>query len=165
MNRAERRRNAKIGMPIATQPKLVVSGYVDHVTGKKYTDINAYLEDMEKTIAQEASEIAADIMYDCENYIAFANIIILLFAVKKAVGNLKTVQKSFQKIIDSYNEASDYVDKKGIKEAYAELKSDFGIDMDFEDFDINLPFDEDEQYKRLWFRLEKKGLIKVEVNK
>ena len=121
-------------------------------------EYNDYLDDMERTMATQAANVAADMMFDCENYICFANIIIMLYAVKKAVGSLKTVQKSYQKIIESYNDASDYVDKVGIKKAYEEFKSDFGIDMDFEDFDINLPFDNEEHYKRLGFKLQEIGV-------
>lgn len=161
MNRAERRRNAKLGMPVAVQPRLVASGYVDHATGKKYADVNDYLDDMEKTMASQAARIAADIMYHCENYICFANIIIMLIAMKMAVGNLKTVQKSYQKIIDNYNVASEYVDKIGIREAYNELKRDYDIDMEFDDFDINLPFEDEEHYKQLHFKLhEREGIQK-----
>ena len=158
MNRAERRRMKKEGMPVATQPRLVMTGYVDDVTGKKYANINDYLNDMEKIMAEQAANVAAEIMYSCENYICFANIIIMLLAVKMTVGNLKTVQRSYQKIIENFNNASEYMDKIGIRNAYEELKRDYGIDMEFEDFDINLPFDDEEHYNRLHFRLQEKGV-------
>lgn len=159
MNRAERRRQAKqvargeITTTYAPSMGLVGS-YYNRFTGNKFTNVNDYLDDMEGVIAKQASEVTASMLWDTENYIAAANIIIMLHAVNLAVGNLKTVQKSFQKIMNCYNAASDYVDKVGIREAYEDLHKNYGLEFEFADCDISQIWDDEEIKKRLQFRLD-----------
>lgn len=101
----------------------------------------------------EAAKLNQEMLYDAEDYMAIANIIIFLYSVKKTFGNLKTVQKGLQKLLDNYNEAAEYVDEIGIKQAYEELHNENGISLMFNDFDINTFFDNEKQYERLKIRV------------
>ncbi len=157
MNRAERRRLAREAdkKPIEERYKLVPVGYVNSVTGKRFSNVNDYINDCEKMIyndltdafVRESGAVVSDLLYRAENYIAVANILIMLNAIESVVGNLKTVQKSYQKILEAYNKASEHVDTVGIRCAYEELARDYGIEMEFTDFDLNELWD-DESLKR-----------------
>ena len=154
MNRKQRRDYAKqvargeIGIVEQPKTKLIVSELVDY-KGRRYTDINKYLEVMEKATADQCARISWDILHDTEIYICVANILTMLLAIEKAIGNLKTVQNSYQKILDCYNECSDYVDYHGIRETYEELKRDYGISLNFDDCDLKVIQNaEEEVHKR-----------------
>lgn len=157
MNRAERRRQAREAQkkPIEDRYKLVPVGYINRETGKRFTDINEYIDDIEKCIYKDLSdefvkysgEVIRDLLYGAENYIAVANIMIMLYAIKFAVGNLKSVQQSYQSILRAYNRASEYVDGIGIREAYEEMRKDYNIEFEFSDFDLNDLWD-DEMLRR-----------------
>ena len=159
MNRAERRRAAREAekKPIEERYKLVPVGYVNPVTGKKFTNVNDYINDCERLIyddltnafVKKSGELISELLYKAENYIAVANILIMLNAIKSVVGNLKTVQKSYQKILEAYNDASDHVDMIGIREAYNEFARDHGIEFEFADFDLNELFDDEMLKKKI----------------
>ena len=158
MNRADRRRYAKevakgnIGLSAEPRSKLMPSEIVG-ANGKHYTNVKDYLEyaedELAKDISKKCSEICSQMLYETETYIGVAEVLIMLVAVEKAVGNLKTVQKSFQKIIDNINDAADCVDSMGIRNTYEVLKEKYGINLEFQDVDLNWVDDDGaEVYKR-----------------
>ena len=158
MNRQERRRMAKEVakgniQPCKPQSKLVVPAELIDGNGKRYHSVMDYLDAMEKEIAQQCGNIAAQMLYDTEIYIAVSNIIMMLYATEKAVGNLKTVQKSYQKIIDNFNEASEWVDKVGIRKAYEEFRDKYGLQLEFDDADLDWISDQGETIRKK-FRLK-----------
>ena len=76
-------------------------------------------------------------LYDAEDYVAAANIIITLVAMKRAFGDLKTLPRRVDKFLEEYNTASEYVEEKGVVEAYKELSDEFNFIFSFnDDFDI-----------------------------
>ena len=159
MNRAERRRQAKQvakgELSVNYSPQLgLVGKYYSPYTKKKYDNLHDYIDDVEGVIARQAGEVTTEMLWNTETYMCAANIIIMLHAVNLAVGSLKTVQKSMQKIVNCYNAAAEYVDKTGIREAYEDLHNNYGVDIEFEDCDINTIFDDEEIAKRLRFRLD-----------
>lgn len=162
MNRQERRQlkkekkyNGSIGFN--NNKVAIPTGYIDHPTGKKFKTVDEYLDFMERELAQRASDIASKMLWDTEVYIGVANIIAMLYAVKMTVGDLKTVQKNYQKIIDNFNSAMDYVDKIGIRKAYEEFASDYGIQLEFDDCDMNWIDDNEEEIrKRFGLRIGEK---------
>ena len=159
MNRAERRRQAKavangsLVIDTSPRPQLVATHYVNPRTGKRYKTIDEYLEAMEAETAQQCSDICAQMLCETEDYIAMANILIFLYAIKATVGNLKTVQKSYQKILEAYNEASEYVDRIGLKQAYEDFKAEYGINFEFYESDIGMIFDSEEIHRRLKLKI------------
>lgn len=106
-------------------------------------------------ISLEAAKVAQELLYDAEDYIAVANIIIFLYSVEKTFGNLKTVQKNYQKLLDNYNEAADHVDELGVMEAYKQLHDKYGISIAFNDFDLNTILDNQEMFDKLKIRISK----------
>lgn len=159
MNRSQRRKYAKevqrgtIGIIEKPKSQLVPTELIGY-NGKRYKRLEDYLTDHEKDTAKECGEIAAEMLYNTEVYMGVANIMIMLTAIRMTVGNLKTVQKSYQKIIDTYNEASDYVDKLGVRGCYEELAKNYGISLEFDDCDLDWIHDEGEEiYKRFRVRI------------
>ena len=156
MNRAERRRAAKavakgeitISRP---QPKIIPTE-IRAANGKRYTDVEKYLNDMEMDVAKQVSDIASEKLYESEIYIAVANIITMLYAVDMVVGDLKTVQRSYQRIIGKINEASELIDQMGIREAYERFSEKYGVALNFDDCDLNWVYDNGEDFYRR-FRL------------
>ena len=153
MNRQERRQlkrdlkhNGSIGL--GTGKTVVQAGYIDHLTGEKFKTIDEYLDHMEINIAQQAGEVASEMLYDTEIYIAVANMIAMLYAVKMSVGELKTVQKNYQKIIDNFNSAMDLIDKNGIRKSYEEFAKEYGIHLEFDDCDMNWIEDKGESIRK-----------------
>jgi hypothetical protein len=89
-------------------------------------------------VTQNAANVMLEMLYEAEDYMAAANIIIMLVAMKKTFGDLKTLPKRFDKLLDEYNIAAEYVDEKGVYEAYKELSDEFNFIFDFDDgFDIS----------------------------
>jgi len=158
MNRAERRRTARqvargeIGVYEPPKKGLVATELVDY-EGKRYKSINEYLEAMETQVCSQVSEIASQMLYETEIYMGAANIITMILAMEMTVGNLKTVQKSYQKIVDNYNEASDKMDADGIRKTYERLHEQYGVFLDFDDCDINWVCDNGEEILKR-FRLK-----------
>lgn len=142
----EKRQNGLIGM--GNKAVMIPTGFIDHPTGKKFKTIDEYLDFMEQDIARRATDIASEMLWNTEVYISVANIIAMLYAVKMSVGELKTVQKNYQKIIDNFNNAMDYVDKTGIRKAYEEFASDYGIYLEFDDCDMDWVDDEGEAIRK-----------------
>ena len=149
MNRKYRREYAKqvargeisIGIP---QTKLVAKELVDY-NGKKYDNVADYIDVMEKDCAKRMSGIATEMLYDAEIYACAANILIMLIAMEMTIGELKTVQKSYQKIIDKYNEAAEYLETVGLKAAYEGFKKDYNIELEFNDCELGWLWDEGEK--------------------
>ena len=111
------------------------------------------LNNVISNISLEASKIAQEMLYDAEDYMAMYNIIIFLYLVEKRFGNLKTVQKGMKNLLNDYNDIADAVDEMGLKEAYERLHEKYGIELLFNDFDINKILDEKEIEKQLRMRI------------
>lgn len=163
MNRAERRRAARqvakgeINLTDTPRSKLMPSA-IKLADGRVFTDIEKYLEAMEDMVAKKAGDAAAQLLYDSEIYICAANMIIMLYAMKMTVGNLKTVQRKMNDIVGNYNAASNYVDRIGIRKAYEELNRDFGVKLEFDDVDLDWIWEKDSDIaKRFKLRIGEKG--------
>ena len=100
-------------------------------------EIQHRMNEFQDVMITRASRAACELAYDGEKYISIANILIMLYAMKMTVGELKTVQRSYQKILDNYNAAAEYVDRIGIRKAYEDFRQDYGIHLAFDDFDVN----------------------------
>ena len=89
-------------------------------------------------VSKNAAKVMLEMLYDAEDYVAAANIIITLVAMKRAFGDLKTLPRRVDKFLEEYNTASEYVEEKGVVEAYKELSDEFNFIFSFnDDFDIH----------------------------
>lgn len=122
--------------------------------GSRYKSTEDWLEDMQRDTAAKASEIASNLLYEAEVYMSVANILAMLKATEMTVGNLKTVQRSYQKILNRFNQAADYIDKKGIRNTYNEFHEKYGLELEFEDVDMDWVDDDGKEvYERLKIRI------------
>ena len=88
-------------------------------------------------VSKNAAKVMLEMLYDAEDYVAAANIIITLVAMKRTFGDLKTLPRRVDKFLEEYNTASEYVEEKGVVEAYKELSDEFNFIFSFnDDFDI-----------------------------
>lgn len=116
--------------------------YYDTSTGRWYSDVNQYIREevysrCEEVMKNRVMPEIGKMLAEGESYIAVINIMIMLVAIERTVGSLKTVQKSYQKILDAYNDALDYVDQNGAKEVYEEFHNRYGIAIDFDEMDLS----------------------------
>lgn len=128
-----------------------MKGFAPYTIMPKPPAIN--LDQIIEKVSLEAAKVSQEILYDAEDYIAIANIIIFLYSVEKTFGNLKTVQKGYQKLLENYNDAAEEVDEMGLREAYNRLHEKYGIELLFNDFDINNILDEKATSEQLKIRL------------
>lgn len=66
-----------------------------------------------------------------EDYIAIINILIILYASKMAWG----YTEENKKLMENYKAARVYVDRVGAAAAYAQIKKEMDIEIEFEDLD------------------------------
>ncbi len=143
--RAEMRRKSKAESKLAKQISAIPydTGRMDafqisQTTGVKIQTIKAWCDDRVEEIWKDCIEQANDILYRAENYMALANVLMMLKAVSMTFGDLKTVQKGMNRLIKNLNPAMQEIDRIGVKAAYDQLMREYGIgELEFEDFDIN----------------------------
>ena len=136
MNRAERRRQAKelskSKMPLPLNVALPVERDAD-ITGQEAITLKTYLELKEKEIRENVTAAlmkeAQEKLTKAEDYIAIINILIVLYASKMAWG----YTEENKKLMDNYKAARVYVDRKGAAAAYAQIKKEMDIEIEFED--------------------------------
>lgn len=138
MNRAERRRQAKelskSKMPLPLNVALPVEGAAD-INGQEAVVLKTYLELKEKEIRENVTTAlmkeAQEKLTRAEDYIAIINILIILYASKMAWG----YTEENKKLMENYKAARVYVDRVGAAAAYAQIKKEMDIEIEFEDLD------------------------------
>ena len=135
MNRAERRRQAKelskSKMPLPLNVALPVEGAAD-ITGQEAVALKTYLELKEKEIRENVTAaLMKEALTRAEDYIAIINILIILYASKMAWG----YTEENKKLMENYKAARVYVDRVGAAAAYAQIKKEMDIEIEFEDLD------------------------------
>lgn len=138
MNRAERRRQAKelskSKMPLPLNVALPVEGAAD-ITGQEAVVLKTYLELKEKEIRENVTAAlmkeAQEKLTRAEDYIAIINILIILYASKMAWG----YTEENKKLMENYKAARVYVDRVEAAAAYAQIKKEMDIEIEFEDLD------------------------------
>lgn len=144
-NRAMRRK-AERDKAKAEKPKGDTKDWsaqqLSQMTGVRVQSLCEWLDARSIELRDELADAMTQLLWEAECYNASANMIIMLYAIKKTFGSLKTVQKGMDKLIANVNDAADYVDSIGVKAAYEEIMEEYGIkSLSFEDFDINLLFE------------------------
>lgn len=143
MNRAERRRieresGKKTQAAIQTAQKAK-----DSIASKSAVDaaklanvrvelIMDYLHAREEEIMEDARKM----LYKAEDYISVANVMTTLYAINKTWGYTKSIRR----FLDNYNDAMNLVDEMGVREAYEKAHQEWGIEIEFDDMDINKEF-------------------------
>ncbi len=148
MNRAERRRQQKATEKTRLNAPYNFSNFsleqISKVTGARVESLKLYLmqreEEMRKELYKEISEElvseSQEKLWKAEDYIAVANVLISLFAIKKTW----KFTKSNQRFLENLNSAMEYVEKIGVEKAYQEAKETMGIELEFDSVNINKEF-------------------------
>lgn len=140
MNRAERRRQQK-----ATEKTRLSAPYnfsnlsleqISKVTGARVESLKLYLEQREDEMREALIKESQEKLWKAEDYIAVANILISLFAIKKTWG----FTKANQRFLENINSAKEYIEEVGIEKAYQEAKETMGIELEFDSVNINKEF-------------------------
>lgn len=137
----------KSQIPAPVNPAGFTMEQISKNTGVRIESLKAYLnareQEMREELAMETEEIRKELIKEsqekllkAEDYIAVANIMISLIAIKKTWG----FKKSNQRFIDNVNIAKDYLEKVGIEAAYKEIKDEMELTFEFDSIDINKEF-------------------------
>lgn len=148
MNRAERRRQQKAAEKTRLSAPYNFKNFkleqISKATGARVESLKLYLmqreDEMRKELYKEISEEliseSQEKLWKAEDYIAVANVLISLFAIKKTW----KFTKANQRFLENLNSAMEYVEKIGVEKAYQEAKETMGIELEFDSMDINKEF-------------------------
>lgn len=140
MNRAERRRiekqSSKYNLPAPSNVSNYTVKQISEVTGVRIQSLIAWKDARESEMMEEFTKEFQGKLWKAEDYIAVANILISLFAIKMTWG----FTKSNQRFLNNINAAMEYVNRVGVKSAYDRAKQEMGIELEFDDMDINKEF-------------------------
>lgn len=161
MNRAQRRRQQRLeakGILDSAPTQRIIPKVIVTNDGTRYSSVEEWLKACELEAGERAARtcnaIASELLYKTEIFMSVRNILTMLVAMEKTVGNLKTVQKSYQKIIDRFNEATEYIDKIGVRECYEEFHRKYGLEMEFDEVDLDWVDDDGKEvYERFKLRI------------
>lgn len=140
MNRAERRRQQKAAEKSRIPIPYNFSNYsleqISKTTGARVETLKLYLKQREDEMREAMIKESQEKLWKAEDYIAVANILISLYAIKMIWG----FTKSNQRFLDNINPAKEYVERVGIEQAYKECRDLMDINIEFDSFDISKEF-------------------------
>ena len=140
MNRAERRRQQKqSGKTSIPAPMNVANFTVDQIakaTGTRVESLMIWKEDRENEMSEAYQKEAQEKLWKAEDYIAVANILISLYAIKFTWG----FTKANKRFLDNFNAAREYVNRVGVEKAYEQARREMDIDLEFDSIDMNKEF-------------------------
>lgn len=140
MNRAERRRQQKAAEKSHITAPYNFSNFsleqISKTTGARVESLKLYLKQREDEMRKELIKESQEKLWKAEDYIAVANLMISLYAIKMTWG----FTKSNQRFLDNINPAKEYVERVGIEQAYKECRDLMDINIEFDSFDINKEF-------------------------
>ena len=73
-----------------------------------------------------------DRLYEAEGYVSLANIIISCIAIHMTWGYTKSIGR----FISNVNPAKEYVKRIGVRKALEQVRKEYDLDFEFDDFDI-----------------------------
>jgi hypothetical protein len=109
---------------------------ISRQTGVRIESLKTYLNAREQEIKEQLIKESQEKLWKAEDYIAVANIMISLIAIKKTWG----FKKSNQRFIENIEAATEYLEKVGIEAAYKEIKDEMELTFEFDSIDINKEF-------------------------
>lgn len=140
MNRAERRRQQKAAEKTRLNAPYNFSNFkleqISKATGARVESLKLYLMQREDEMREALIKKSQEKLWKAEDYIAVANVLISLFAIKKTWG----FTKSNQRFLENLNSAKEYIEEVEIEKAYQEAKETMGIELEFDSMDINKEF-------------------------
>ena len=140
MNRAERRRQQKAAEKSRIPIPYTFSNFsleqISKTTGARVETLKLYLKQREDEMRKELIKESQEKLWKAEDYIAVANILISLYAIKMTWG----FTKANQRFLDNINSAKEYVERVGVEQAYKECRDLMDINIEFDSFDINKEF-------------------------
>lgn len=101
---------------------------------------NAREEEMRKAAILESQEK----LWKAEDYIAVANILITVYALKMSRKSREHTRDLINRMFENLNAAKEYVERTGIEKAYEQAHQDLGIELEFDSMDLNKEFGFDE---------------------
>lgn len=104
--------------------------------GVRIESLKAYLNAREQEIKEQLIKESQEKLWKAEDYIAVANILISVIAIKKTWG----FTKANQRFLENLNSAKEHIEEVGIEKAYQEAKETMGIELEFDSMDINKEF-------------------------
>ena len=138
MNRAERRRQErergkkKTRLPAPLYLANKTAQQMAEATGAKIESINAWADIQREEIATELCKEFNDKLYTAENYITLANLLITIKSLNKTWG----FTKSIQRFMENWNIAKEEVTRQGIEKTMIQVNREYGLDLEFDSFDI-----------------------------
>lgn len=140
MNRAERRRQQKAAEKTHLNAPYNFSNFsleqISKVTGARVETLKLYLKQREDEMRKELIKESQEKLWKAEDYIAVANILISLYAIKMTWG----FTKSNQRFLENLNAAKEHIEEVGIEKAYQEAKETMEIELEFDSININKEF-------------------------
>lgn len=134
--KAKKPKSFKSQIPAPINPAGFTMEQISKNTGVKIESLKVYLNAREQEMREELIKESQEKLWRAEDYIAVANIMISLIAIKKTWG----FKKSNQRFINNVNVAKDYLEKVGIEAAYKEIKDEMELTFEFDSVDINKEF-------------------------
>lgn len=107
-----------------------------NITGAKVDSLKFWCATREKEYENFYAEQAREKLLKAEDYIAVANVLISLLAIKMTWG----FTKANQKFLENLNPAKEYLERNGVEKVYQELHKQMGIELLFDSMDINKEF-------------------------
>lgn len=109
---------------------------ISKLTGAKVESIKFWCSAREKEYEDFYAKQSQEKLWKAEDYIAVANILISLLAIKMTWG----YTKANQRFLENLNPAKEYLERNGVEKVYQELKKQMGIELIFDSVDINKEF-------------------------
>lgn len=145
--RAENRRQQKAAeksLKSKVAAPLNVANYtIDQIaasTGTKIEYLTIWKNAREEEMRKAATLQAQEKLWKAEDYIAVANILITIYALKMSRKDREHTKDLIHRMLDNLNAARDYVDRVGVQEAYDQAHKDLGIELEFDSMDLNKEF-------------------------
>lgn len=144
MNRAERRRAEKAAGKNNLAAPLNTANYaaeqISKATGARVEQLMIWKEAREAEIRKAAILESQEKLWRAEDYIAVANILITIYALKMSRKSREHTKDLINRMLDNLNPAREYVDRVGVQKAYEQAHEDFGIELEFDSMDLNKEF-------------------------
>ena len=109
---------------------------VSRETGTKIETLKRYLKARENEIFEGVRKEAQENILKAEDYITVSNILCSMWAIHETWGYTKSIQR----FIDNYNAASQALNKMGVQGMYNMLHEMTGVEIEFDNVDLNKEF-------------------------
>lgn len=142
--RAELRRQEKQAAKSKLPAPLNVSNYtveqIANTTGAKIEYLTIWKNAREEEMRKAATLQAQEKLWKAEDYLAVANILITVYAIKMSRKDRERTKDLIHRMLNNLNAARDYVDRVGVQESYDQAHKDLGIELEFDSMDLNKEF-------------------------